>query len=182
MIPSASPVLVDVFFFFLMIRRPPRSTLFPYTTLFRSIAVAISSGAARFRRAARRSIFASRPLVWATTREVWTRSWRRTPLLHHPEPLVLCRHLEEVAEPLLEYIPPAPRGHDPADADPLVRCGEALEVLPDGPVALQAPENVLGDLPFRSRLRVPAFVECMLDAFQTEPGHAARGDQPAHPH
>src|SRR3954464_897609 len=28
---------VDVrFFFFLMIRRPPRSTLFPYTTLFRS--------------------------------------------------------------------------------------------------------------------------------------------------
>src|SRR5471032_3445118 len=31
----ASPFLF-VFFFFLMIRRPPRSTLFPYTTLFRS--------------------------------------------------------------------------------------------------------------------------------------------------
>src|ERR1022692_725958 len=29
---------VRVFFFFLMIRRPPRSTLFPYTTLFRSSA------------------------------------------------------------------------------------------------------------------------------------------------
>src|SRR5258706_7335500 len=27
-----------IFFFFLMIRRPPRSTLFPYTTLFRSTA------------------------------------------------------------------------------------------------------------------------------------------------
>src|SRR5436853_5074418 len=27
---------VHVVFFFLMIRRPPRSTLFPYTTLFRS--------------------------------------------------------------------------------------------------------------------------------------------------
>src|SRR2546422_5771151 len=27
---------MDSFFFFLMIRRPPRSTLFPYTTLFRS--------------------------------------------------------------------------------------------------------------------------------------------------
>src|SRR3712207_7491268 len=27
------------FFFFLMIRRPPRSTLFPYTTLFRSAQV-----------------------------------------------------------------------------------------------------------------------------------------------
>src|SRR5256885_12230416 len=26
-------------FFFLMIRRPPRSTLFPYTTLFRSLVV-----------------------------------------------------------------------------------------------------------------------------------------------
>src|SRR5258708_24463291 len=26
----------NLFFFFLMIRRPPRSTLFPYTTLFRS--------------------------------------------------------------------------------------------------------------------------------------------------
>src|SRR6478735_11388998 len=28
--------LLSLFFFFLMIRRPPRSTLFPYTTLFRS--------------------------------------------------------------------------------------------------------------------------------------------------
>src|SRR5260221_11638957 len=29
-------VYIHSFFFFLMIRRPPRSTLFPYTTLFRS--------------------------------------------------------------------------------------------------------------------------------------------------
>src|SRR2546427_10086289 len=29
-------ILIYIFFFFLMIRRPPRSTLFPYTTLFRS--------------------------------------------------------------------------------------------------------------------------------------------------
>src|SRR5256885_12770867 len=28
--------LLILYFFFLMIRRPPRSTLFPYTTLFRS--------------------------------------------------------------------------------------------------------------------------------------------------
>src|SRR2546423_14183794 len=28
-------------FFFLMIRRPPRSTLFPYTTLFRSMPIAV---------------------------------------------------------------------------------------------------------------------------------------------
>src|SRR3712207_8684615 len=36
-----------VFYFFLMIRRPPRSTLFPYTTLFRS------ETAARLREAVR---------------------------------------------------------------------------------------------------------------------------------
>src|SRR2546427_1569705 len=29
--------MCSFFFFFLMIRRPPRSTLFPYTTLFRSV-------------------------------------------------------------------------------------------------------------------------------------------------
>src|SRR3989440_12899113 len=29
-------IVLPFFFFFLMIRRPPRSTLFPYTTLFRS--------------------------------------------------------------------------------------------------------------------------------------------------
>src|SRR5579859_8211998 len=29
-------IILFVLFFFLMIRRPPRSTLFPYTTLFRS--------------------------------------------------------------------------------------------------------------------------------------------------
>src|SRR3712207_8166246 len=32
-------------FFFLMIRRPPRSTLFPYTTLFRSAIGALRAGA-----------------------------------------------------------------------------------------------------------------------------------------
>src|SRR2546425_9365703 len=32
----ASSLCISFFFFFLMIRRPPRSTLFPYTTLFRS--------------------------------------------------------------------------------------------------------------------------------------------------
>src|SRR5256885_5888606 len=32
------------FFFFLMIRRPPRSTLFPYTTLFRSVPEVVYCG------------------------------------------------------------------------------------------------------------------------------------------
>src|SRR5215510_15722771 len=39
-----------VFFFFLMIRRPPRSTLFPYTTLFRSTPACLLSAASRLRR------------------------------------------------------------------------------------------------------------------------------------
>src|SRR2546422_2085039 len=38
------------FFFFLMIRRPPRSTLFPYTTLFRSLRHALGEGRARLAR------------------------------------------------------------------------------------------------------------------------------------
>src|SRR3712207_1708924 len=37
-----------IFFFFLMIRRPPRSTLFPYTTLFRSRAALALGMAAHF--------------------------------------------------------------------------------------------------------------------------------------
>src|SRR5258707_2413618 len=48
-----------LFFFFLMIRRPPRSTLFPYTTLFRSPARASDhlsdAGAGRRRRAENRA-------------------------------------------------------------------------------------------------------------------------------
>src|SRR2546422_5190338 len=41
-----------LFFFFLMIRRPPRSTLFPYTTLFRSAQACVSESG-RAGRAAR---------------------------------------------------------------------------------------------------------------------------------
>src|SRR2546426_10219063 len=44
-----SPSL-SLFFFFLMIRRPPRSTLFPYTTLFRSTSrIALEIAATRGR-------------------------------------------------------------------------------------------------------------------------------------
>src|SRR5206468_7522421 len=43
------------FVFFLMIPRPPRSTLFPYTTLFRSHARAHSAGGRRARDRSRRS-------------------------------------------------------------------------------------------------------------------------------
>src|SRR3712207_6849331 len=49
--------LYSSLFFFLMIRRPPRSTLFPYTTLFRSLVDVrerAGSAAPRARHAARR--------------------------------------------------------------------------------------------------------------------------------
>src|SRR5712675_2699750 len=39
-------LFISFLFFFLMIRRPPRSTLFPYTTLFRSSSVLRRSNAA----------------------------------------------------------------------------------------------------------------------------------------
>src|SRR5258707_11338416 len=39
---SGRPGFLSFFFFFLMIRRPPRSTPFPYTTLFRSIRMSLS--------------------------------------------------------------------------------------------------------------------------------------------
>src|SRR3712207_7092734 len=44
------------FFFFLMIRRPPRSTLFPYTTLFRSGPISYL-----------RCHHSSRAWIWGTT-------------------------------------------------------------------------------------------------------------------
>src|SRR2546421_4883115 len=37
MLANADAPSFFILFFFLMIRRPPRSTLFPYTTLFRSV-------------------------------------------------------------------------------------------------------------------------------------------------
>src|SRR2546429_8231911 len=46
---TASP-LSPFFFFFLMIRRPPRSTLFPYTTLFRSLLTGRAVDARRAKR------------------------------------------------------------------------------------------------------------------------------------
>src|SRR5437016_11243736 len=45
MLFCCSLALFPIFFFFLMIRRPPRSTLFPYTTLFRSVELAHLAGA-----------------------------------------------------------------------------------------------------------------------------------------
>src|SRR5437868_13584881 len=55
---AASPLH---FFFFLLIRRPPRSTLFPYTTLFRSVHAWVPGRkfAANANRSRRRMLFRS---------------------------------------------------------------------------------------------------------------------------
>src|SRR5205085_11701419 len=60
-----------LYFFFLMIRRPPRSTLFPYTTLFRSPVRACCRrprGCSRCRRRARRHRVARRATRWCHRR------------------------------------------------------------------------------------------------------------------
>src|SRR2546429_3727200 len=54
--------MLCLFFFFLMIRRPPRSTLFPYTTLFRS-----------------RRLGSVRSLAW----DLWLRSLSSSQILPH---------------------------------------------------------------------------------------------------
>src|SRR5215217_8912228 len=73
------------FFFFLMIRRPPRSTLFPYTTLFRS-----SCATAAGRRRAPRC----RPPAWRDAGWSRRRSEEHTSELQSRQYLV-CRLLLE---------------------------------------------------------------------------------------
>src|SRR5438552_13616528 len=91
-------ILLSIFFF-LMIRRPPRSTLFPYTTLFRSS----PSGAARCRRAgsctARRRAGPSRR----------PRSEEHTSELQSPDHLVCRLLLEKKKIKLYLLLLPRPR-------------------------------------------------------------------------
>src|SRR5258708_27911544 len=79
------------FFFFLMIRRPPRSTLFPYTTLFRSLRGDLRRRApdASALRAARRHVAHD-----AVRRAEASRSEEHTSELQSPDHLV-CRLLLE---------------------------------------------------------------------------------------
>src|SRR5207253_9015201 len=73
-ISFSSLLLIFFFFFFLMIPRPPRSTLFPYTTLFRS-----ASGQLRSRRRERckDSFQTGREPDWASSAGKTTHSSRR---------------------------------------------------------------------------------------------------------
>src|SRR5256885_15970477 len=89
--------VVPKFFFFLMIRRPPRSTLFPYTTLFRSH-TRPPAGRGRPRR--RRGAPAARPRY---------RSEEHTSELQSPCNLV-CRLLLEKKKQQLRVEQPPPNG------------------------------------------------------------------------
>src|SRR5690348_18031228 len=85
-----------------MIRRPPRSTLFPYTTLFRSGVLALSSRLAHKPSAARRREGSAglrpcwRRRLWQTARSstIAVRSEEHTSELQSPVHLV-CRLLLE---------------------------------------------------------------------------------------
>src|SRR3712207_6982757 len=89
-----------------MIRRPPRSTLFPYTTLFRSDPVYQPEGGRRFlprtRFQIRGMVPGYRPRSWAPDRDprsppfggAWTRSEEHTSELQSRQYLV-CRLLLE---------------------------------------------------------------------------------------
>src|SRR5256885_8652436 len=87
------------YFFFLMIRRPPRSTLFPYTTLFRSNGQTSGGGhegrlAARYRRLPAHRFGGARP----------QRSEEHTSELQSPCNLV-CRLLLEKKNHLTDVMP-----------------------------------------------------------------------------
>src|SRR2546430_16060371 len=84
----------SVIFFFLMIRRPPRSTLFPYTTLFRSLDDTKAEAFSAHEITAQ-SIGASAPAPDSvTTHEATARSEEHTSELQSQSNLV-CRLLLE---------------------------------------------------------------------------------------
>src|SRR5256884_6813247 len=66
-------VLFSFFFFFLMIRRPPRSTLFPYTTLFRSLGRAAAVFSPEVRASSSRSVERRKPRSEEHTSELQSR-------------------------------------------------------------------------------------------------------------
>src|SRR5438552_11352724 len=88
---TTTPLLI---FFLLRMRRPPRSTLFPYTTLFRS---AVSAPHSAGRHSRRRCCETGSPRSSAWTR-ISTRSEEHTSELQSPDHLV-CRLLLEKKNP-----------------------------------------------------------------------------------
>src|SRR5258708_40318714 len=84
--------LMFICFFFLMIRRPPRSTLFPYTTLFRSVLLVGGLGCQRECREA--AVIGGANFWVAPEKADEGRSEEHTSELQSPDHLV-CRLLLE---------------------------------------------------------------------------------------
>src|SRR3712207_8129256 len=95
-------------FFFLMIRRPPRSTLFPYTTLFRSVRRGRAAGGARLRARPRQALRPGRadehprahlpltsPAVWRRLRAAAGRRSEEHTSELQSRPYIVCRLLLE---------------------------------------------------------------------------------------
>src|SRR5438876_8294092 len=78
-----------------MLRRPPRSTLFPYTTLFRSQRSACTGGARV------RTLPGSRSDLRQTSRHIYCRSEEHTSELQSPVHLVCRLLLEKKKKPAL---------------------------------------------------------------------------------
>src|SRR5437667_2933759 len=76
-----------------MIRRPPRSTLFPYTTLFRSISVARSSGRTDSASSLKRGYFAA-----AARPRVSSSASASAPSVPPPGPNAITRSEEHTSE------------------------------------------------------------------------------------
>src|SRR2546429_5825388 len=92
-------------FFFLMIRRPPRSTLFPYTTLFRSAPARPDPGAV----AAGHLRFSGRPK--RDDRSSTTRSEEHTSELQSRLHLVCRLLLEKKTKSIIIPVPVGRLGH-----------------------------------------------------------------------
>src|SRR5256885_12559312 len=106
----ACVLFLCMLFFFLMIRRPPRSTLFPYTTLFRSLATSKPANCSRFASASPNTA----PRQWPTC----IRSEEHTSELQSPCNLV-CRLLLEKKK---KQFARSPHRHTPDSRriDPLI--------------------------------------------------------------
>src|SRR5207302_11291029 len=101
--PFLFPCFLFLFFFFLLIRRPPKSTLFPYTTLFRSRASCRRSRTSP-RRAMSSAASSPSPSRTRTSRRTrCSRSEEHTSELQSRENLV-CRLLLEKKKKIVSRI------------------------------------------------------------------------------
>src|ERR1051325_10933777 len=104
-------------FFFLMIRRPPRSTLFPYTTLFRSVIIVDQTAARHYWPG--QDPLGKRLMVsgWPLTVVGVARNSTHTFVNESPEPMVYINYLQH---PGYETMVQVKTTGNPVDLEPAV--------------------------------------------------------------